>query len=76
MVHYFDQHPISVVSSAPLGEIVCNHNASRCITKWPLKLNGFDISYVPRTTIKSHALTDFIVEWTEAQAPPLVVDQE
>ena len=26
--------------------------------------------------IKSHVLVDFIVEWTEVQTPPAVVDQE
>ena len=34
------------------------------------------ISYVPRTVIKSQALADFIVEWTEVQMPPAAVNQE
>ena len=29
---------------------------------------GLDFTYAPRTMIKSQALTDFIVEWTEEQA--------
>lgn len=28
MIHYFDRHPISVVSMAPLGDIICNRNVS------------------------------------------------
>jgi hypothetical protein len=55
---------VLVVSIAPLGEIVCNHDVSGRIANWPLKLNGLDISYVPRTVIKFHSLTDFVVEWT------------
>ena len=34
------------------------------------------IAYAPRTTIKSQVLAHFILEWTEVQMPPAVVDQE
>ena len=37
---------------------------------------GLGIRYASRTTIKSQVLADFIVEWTEVQMPPAVVDQE
>ena len=44
--------------------------------KWALKLMGQGIVYASRTAIKSHVLADFIVEWTEVQMPPVVIDQE
>jgi hypothetical protein len=31
---------------------------------------GLDVTYVPQTAIKSHALVDFVAEWTETQQPP------
>ena len=34
------------------------------------------ISYAPQTAIKSQVLSDFVVEWTEVQMPPAVIDQE
>ena len=37
---------------------------------------GQGISYAPRTTIKPQVLANFIVEWTEVQMPPAIVDQE
>ena len=49
--HYFDRHQIAVVSSAPLGKILGNHDALRRIVKWAIELNCLDISYVPRTAI-------------------------
>jgi ribonuclease HI len=76
MIHYFDRHPVSVVSTTPLGEIICNCDVCRCILNWSIKFNGLDISYVPRTAIKSQALADFVTEWTEVQALPPVDDLE
>lgn len=52
-IHYFDRHFVSVVSMASLGEIICNQDVSRRIAKWSLELNGLDINYISRTTIKS-----------------------
>ena len=45
--------------------------ASRMV-QWAVKLSQFDIKYRPRTTIKAHALTDFIVEFTN---PTLIKKQ-
>jgi hypothetical protein len=53
LVHNFDAHPITVVTSFPLGEIVNNQDATGRIAKWALELMVYDIAYVPRTAIKS-----------------------
>ena len=52
--YYFTEHEVSVVTSFLLGEVVCNRDA---------------VKFVSRTAIKSQALADFITEWTEVQAP-------
>ena len=74
--HYFESHTVTVVTSFPLGEIVHSQDAMGRTTKWALELMDQGIAYAPRTTIKSQVLVDFIVEWTEVQMPPAVVDQE
>ena len=66
LVQYFDAHPITVVTSFPLGEIINNQDATGRIAKWALELMAYGITYTPRTTIKSQALVDFIAEWTKA----------
>ena len=68
--HYFQEHSITVVSSAPLQDIIQNREATGRIAKWAMELGAYDIKYEPRTTIKSQALVDFINDWTELQIPP------
>ena len=56
---YFLGYPITVVSSAPLGDIIQNREATGRIAKWAIELGPHGLKYVPRTTIKSQALVDF-----------------
>ena len=66
---YFLGHPITVVSSAPLGDIIQNREATGRVAKWAIKLGPHDLKYMPQTAIKSQALVDFINDWTELQMP-------
>jgi hypothetical protein len=51
--HYFEGHPVTVVSYFPLGEIARNREASGRIAKWTVELMGETLSYAPRKAIKS-----------------------
>lgn len=62
LVHYFDSHSISVVTSFPLGEVINNWDAMGRITKWAMELMAYNITYTSQNAIKSQALVDFIVE--------------
>src|SRR6266540_26031 len=72
LVHYFQAHPISVVTSFPISEILRNRNATSRIAKWAVELGSFELTFQPRTAIKSQAIIDFIVEWTEVQTPAIM----
>jgi hypothetical protein len=63
--HYFQAH-----TSSTLGEILNNREGTRKIAKWAIELSMYDIVYKPRTVIKVQALSDFVVEWIDIQAPP------
>jgi hypothetical protein len=67
--HYFEAHPVTVVSSFPLGEIIRNPDATGRIAKWSVELMGETLAYAPRKAIKSQILADFIAEWTDTQLP-------
>jgi hypothetical protein len=68
--HYFEAHPVTVVSSFPLGEIIRNPDAAGRIAKWSVELMGETLAYAPRKAIKSQILADFVAEWTDMQLPP------
>jgi hypothetical protein len=74
--HYFEAHPVTVVSSFPLGEIIQNPDAAGRIAKWSVELMGETLAYAPRKAIKAQILADFIAEWTDTQLPPLQIQAE
>jgi ribonuclease HI len=74
--HYFESHPVTVVSSFPLGEIIQCREASGRIAKWAVELMGETISFAPRKAIKSHALADFLAEWVNTQLPTASIQPE
>jgi ribonuclease HI len=74
--HYFDAHPITVVSKYPLGEVIQNPEAKGRIAKWALELMGQNITYAPHSAIKSQVLANFVAEWTEIQTPPASIEHE
>jgi ribonuclease HI len=74
--HYFESHPVTVVSSFPLGEIIQCREASGRIAKWAVELMGETISFAPRKAIKSQALADFLAEWVDIQLPTAPIQAE
>jgi len=74
--HYFLDHPITVVSSFPLGEIIQSREATGRIAKWLVELMSKTLTYAPCKAIKSQALVDFVMEWTDSQLPPAQVQAE
>jgi ribonuclease HI len=67
--HYFDDHKVIVVIGFPIGDILHNKEAIGRIAKWACELGAHDIEFRPRTAIKTQALVDFVLEWTEQQVP-------
>jgi hypothetical protein len=49
--HYFEAHPVMVVSSFTLGEIIRNPDAAGRIAKWSVELMGEMLAYTPRKAI-------------------------
>jgi ribonuclease HI/transposase InsO family protein len=74
--HYFESHPVTVVSSFPLGEIIQCREASGRIEKWAVELMGETLSFASRKAIKSQVLADFLAEWVDTQLPTAPIQAE
>jgi ribonuclease HI len=74
--HYFEAHPVTMVSSFPLGEIIRNPDAADRIAKWSVELMGETLAYALRKAIKSQILADFVAKWTDAQLPSPQIQSE
>jgi hypothetical protein len=70
---YFEAHPVTVVSSFPLEEIILNPEASGRIAKWFVELMGETLTYALCKVIKSQILADFFAEWMNTQLPLLQI---
>ncbi|XP_066315963.1 uncharacterized protein [Miscanthus floridulus] len=67
--HYFQAHPIKVLSAQPFEALFRNSEAIGRIGKWATELNEYVIDFEHRSVKKSQALVDFITNWT-----PVVFD--
>jgi hypothetical protein len=63
--HYFQGHPIKVVTDRPLEQILCNPNITRRVAEWAVELQSFEITFETTKVIKSKALAEFTAEWTD-----------
>jgi ribonuclease HI len=72
--HYFEEHPIMVVNTTPLSEIIGCKDASGRVAKWAIELVAHTIQYKPRTTIKLQIIADFFADWGEHQYLPPAPD--
>jgi hypothetical protein len=72
--HYFQGHPIKVVTDRPLETILRNPNITGRVVEWAVVLQPLEISFETTKVIKSKALAEFTAEWTDpfADEPPEV----
>jgi ribonuclease HI len=72
--HYFQGHPIKVITDRPLETILRNPNVTGRVAEWAVELQPFEISFETTKVIKSKALAEFTAEWTDpfVDEPPEV----
>ncbi|XP_070034471.1 uncharacterized protein [Nicotiana tomentosiformis] len=66
---YFQCHPISVITTYPLRNILHKQELSGRLAKWAIELSEYDIIYQPRTAIKSQVLADFVTDFNTKIIP-------
>ncbi|KAL5569097.1 hypothetical protein UlMin_025672 [Ulmus minor] len=60
---YFQCHPITVFTTYPLKSILHKLELSGRLTKWTVELSEYDITFQPRTALKSQVLADFVADF-------------
>ena len=66
--HYFQDHPIKVVSAYPLERVLRSPNSAGRVVEWNIELQVFQLEFSTTKVIKGSALVDFVAEWTDAPA--------
>jgi len=66
---YFQCHPIAMVTTFPLRNILHKLKLSGRLAKWAVEISKLDIEYKPRTVIKSQVMADFVVDFSSGLLP-------
>jgi hypothetical protein len=67
--HYFQGHPIKVVSAYPLERVLRSPNAMGRVAEWNIELQAFQLEFSTTRVIKGAALADFVAEWADVPSP-------
>ena len=73
--YYFQAHTIVVLTQLPLKAILRSANYTGRIAKWGTVLEGFDIKYMPRTSVKGQVLMDLVAKFTETPLEETLMTQ-
>ena len=60
--HYFESHPVTMVTNYPIRQILSKPNLSGRLTKWMIEMGIYEMKYIMRTTKKSQVIANFCVE--------------
>ena len=60
--HYFQGHPIKVVSAYPLERVLRSPNSAGRVAEWNIELQAFQLEFSMTRVIKGAALADFMAE--------------
>ena len=71
---YFQCHPITVLTTYSLKSILHKPELFGQLTKWTVELSKYEISFQPRTALKSQVLADFVADFAPNVTPQ--VDKE
>ena len=62
LMHYFEYHPVTVITNYPIRQILSKPDLSGRLTKWAIELGIYEIKYIPRAAKKSQVIANFLVE--------------
>ncbi|GJR55836.1 reverse transcriptase domain-containing protein [Tanacetum coccineum] len=66
---YLQAHTIVVITDQSIKQLLSNSKITGRMLKWKFELEGYDIQYRLRISIKGQILVDFIVERPEEESP-------
>ncbi|XP_074378014.1 uncharacterized protein LOC141719534 [Apium graveolens] len=74
--HYFQGRILQIVTDQPLKKILTRPEASGRVVSWSIELGEYDLEYTLRTSIKSLALADFMVDYTFSEQKDLMPEEQ
>ncbi|GJY43459.1 reverse transcriptase domain-containing protein [Tanacetum coccineum] len=73
---YFQAHTIVVITDQPIKQLLSNSEISGRMLKLKFELEGYDIQYRPRASIKGQRLADFIVGRLEEESSDVPITEQ
>ncbi|XP_071708672.1 uncharacterized protein [Rutidosis leptorrhynchoides] len=59
---YFQEHPIQVFMDQPIKHVLTRPEISGRMAKWAIELGEHEITFLPRHSVNSQVIADFLVE--------------